>query len=196
MMATGESYEPTRRLRHACCSVDGGMIIGGGRGVLDFESIASREAPQNDDDRRIYLGLNSIDKFDSYLEIWSRLDTTGTPHPGLLGAACASVGDYMYMYGGHNGASYKGDLSLLNLKTLTWSQLSQEAAAGGPMRKDSCGIFICRGEQVVVIGGYGIPTGPAQTGASFIQDTRFTDGCGWTNEVHVYDIKRGIHLQN
>ena len=59
-MATGEyepTNEPTRRLRHAYCSVEGGLIIGGGRGVLNDDS------SQNQDDRRINLSYIAINYF-------------------------------------------------------------------------------------------------------------------------------------
>ena len=95
------------------------------------------------------------------------------------------------MYGGSSRKRREGVLSLLNLETLTWSQLSQEDTAGGPMRKDSCGMVCFHGDQLAVIGGYGYLTGPTQPGASFIKNTNFTDGRGWTNEVHIYDINRG-----
>ena len=191
-MAKRELYEPTRRRRHACCSSKGGVIVGGGRGIrLDIKSCLGSD--EGHGSRRIQLELNCIEQFDPYLEVWRQLNTTGTPHPGIVGAVCASVADQLYMYGGHNGKAYEGGLSLLNLQTLTWSQLCQEATNdGGPMKKDSCGIFILRGDTLVVIGGYGIPTGPTeQPGATFVQDTRFTDGCGWTNEIHTFNINQG-----
>ena len=36
-----------------------------------------------------------------------------------------------------------------------------------------------------------IPSGPTQPGAEFIKDSRFTDGRGWTNELHVFDVQKG-----
>ena len=55
-----------------------------------------------------------IEQFDPYLEIWSRLNTVGTPHPRLRCAACASHGEHVYMYGGQ-GTKFEGVLSCLNI---------------------------------------------------------------------------------
>ena len=177
-MATCELYEPTARLYPAFISTPRHLYLWGGSTVT-FET--------GSEDARIQQA-RCIEQFDPYLEVWRQLSTTGTPHPGLASAACASVGDQVYMYGG-GGKRYEGVLSLLSLKTLTWSQLCQEA---GPMRKSSCGMVSFHGDQLAVIGGYGIPTGPTQHGASFIRHTNATDGVGWTNEVHIYNINQGI----
>ena len=95
---------------------------------LEFESKSK--------DSRIKLARR-IEQFEPYLEIWSQLNTGGTPHPGLAGAACTSFGEYVYMYGGHTSRRFEGALSYLNVKTLTWSQLCPETAKG-PMRKVGC----------------------------------------------------------
>ena len=128
----------------------------GGR-TLAFES--------GSENARLQLA-NCIEKFDPYLEVWHQLNTTGTPHPGLDGAACSSIAELMYMYGGDNwtGCCGEGVLSCLNTKTLTWSQFCPEATDCGPMRKQGCGMMIYRDENIVVIGGVGIPTCPIQPG--------------------------------
>ena len=181
-MATREFYEPTARLNPAFISTQRHLYLWGGRTVA-FET--------GSEDARIQQA-RCIEQFDPYLEVWRQLNTTGTPHRGLDGAACTSVADQLYMYGGV-GKRREGVLSLLNLKTLTWSQLCQEATAGGPMRKADCGMVSFHGDQLAVIGGYGFPTGPTQHGASFIKSTKVTDGVGWTNEVHVFNINKGIY---
>ena len=132
-------------------------------------------------------------------EVWSeRHAVLGPPHPGLSDAACTSFGDYLFIYGGSFdglAASNSGVLSCLNVKTLTWSQLCPADTTGGPMRKAACGMVHVSSDKLAVIGGYGIPTGPTQPGSSFIRNTRFTDGRGWTNEVHVFDLSQGSHSQ-
>ena len=100
----------------------------------------------------------------------------------------------MYMYGGHTSRRFEGALSYLNVKTRTWSQLCPETAKG-PMRKAGCGLVHFNHNKLVVIGGYGYPTGPTQPGSSFIRDTMFTDGRGLSNEFHVFDISQGSHSQ-
>ena len=173
-MATREVYEPTARLYTTFISTPRHLYLWGGRTVT-FET--------GSEDAKIQKA-SCIEQFDPYLEVWRQLNTTGTPHPGLAGAACASVADQLYMYGGHSGKRREGVLSLLSLKTLTWSQLCQEATAGGPMRKADCGMVSFHGDQLAVVGGYGTPTGPTQHGASLIR--------GWTNEVHIFNINQGI----
>ena len=138
---------------------------------------------------------NCIEQFDPYLEVWSQLNTAGTPHPGLESAACASSGELVYMYGGAK-SRYEGVLSCFNVKSLTWLQLSPEGGtAGRPMRKIYCGMVHFHHDKLAVIGGYGYPTGPTQSGSSFIRNTRFTDGRRWTNEIHVFDLSQGIVTQ-
>ena len=54
------------------------------------------------------------------------------------------------------------------------------------MRKVGCGMVACD-SKLVLFGGYGIPSGPTQSGAEFIKNSTYTDGRGWTNEVHTFD---------
>ena len=98
--------------------------------------------------------------------------------------------------GGDVASCACGVLSRLNIKTLTWTPLCPEAIVGGPMKKYGSGMFMFKyGDKVAVIGGYGYPTGPTQPGATFIRDTRYTDGSGWSNEFHVLDISQGSYSQ-
>ena len=176
-MATPKLYEPAARYYHASCSIKSGAFVRGGR-TSDFESGWRKS--------RIKLA-NSIELFDPYLEVWRQLNTTGIPHPGLDGAACASVADDVYMYGGNSGEGVEGVLSYFDMKKLTWSQLCPEATAGAPMKKYGCGLFIVN-ENIIVIGGYGYPTGPTQLGASFIKKTNVS---GFSNEIHSFNTGQG-----
>ena len=138
-----------------------------------------------------------IEQFDPYLEIWSQLNTAGTPHPGLKYAACTSHEEFVYMYGGM-GTEVEGALSCLNfgVKTPTWSQLCPAETVGGPMRKDSCSMVHFHDDKLAVIGGYGYPNGPIQSGSVFIRSTTATDGSGWTNEIHIFDLSQGSDSQD
>ena len=180
LMATNAVYEPSARFLHSAFSIDRRVYVWGGR-TDDLES--------GSEDGKLELA-NSIEQFDPpFLEVWRQLNTVGTPHPGLDGAACVSFGENVYMYGGFNGGRYSDVLSRLNVKSLTWSLLrGPDEVAGGPMRKVDCGIVMFHEDKLVVIGGYGYPTGPAQAGSTFIMDTRK----GWTNEFHVFSIGQGI----
>ena len=177
--------EPATRFKHASFSVDGRVYVQGGQTVdLDLDS----------EDEKIKLAT-CIEQFDPYLEVWRQLNTTGTPHPGLVDSCCTSFGEHLYMYGGHSGKWCEGVLSCLKVKTLTWSLLCPETD-GGPMKKYGSGVVMFKyGEKVAVIGGYGYPTGPTQPGATFTKDTRFTYEIGWSNEFHVFDISQGSHSQ-
>ena len=96
------------------------------------------------------------------------------------------------MYGGE-GTKVEGCLSCLkcSVNTLTWSQLWPGETFGGPMRKTSCGMVHFNDDKLAVIGGYGYPTGPIQPGSLFFGSPIATDGIGWTNEIHIFDISQG-----
>ena len=183
-------YEPNSRLAHVASSVCDGpdqLIVWGGE-TSEFYS----------NDGRIQLA-SIIEQFDIHSEVWCQRGTGGTPHPAPSCAACTSFGNRLFIYGGsYDGAatSNNGLLSCLDLTTLTWSQLSLAGGTvGGPMRKVGCSIVHFHHDKLAVIGGYGIPTGPTQPGSSFIRNTQFTDGRGWTNEIHVFDISQGSDSQ-
>ena len=182
-MATQEVYEPAVRFFHVCFSLNNRVYVWG-RETVDFETGSEAD--------KIKLG-SCIEQFNPDLEVWRQLNTAGTPHPGLFGAACVSDGENVFMYGGGCGNRYEGVLSRLNLETLTWSQLSPETA-GGPMRKEGCGLIIVQ-DKLVLIGGYGYPTGPIQPQSTFVRSTMVTDGRGWSNEIHEFNMSQGSHSQ-
>ena len=178
-----EHYEPESRFGHILsCSSDGQVIVWGGETTELYSS-----------DGRIKLA-SVVQQFDPCTEVWRQRETRGPPHPGLFTAACTSFGNSLFIYGGHTGtaSSFSGVLSCLDLNTLTWSLLCSETA-GGPMRKTGCGMVHFNNNKLAVIGGYGFPTGPTQPETTFIRDTEFTDGRGWSNEVHIFDVSQGSH---
>ena len=191
-MASKKLYEPTAIYDHVSFSVKGQVYLWGG-------VTQNSESGSNDDMTKL---ANCIKRLDPYLEVWSQLNTTRTPHPGLVAAACASYGEHVYMYGGLNH-NIEGVLSCLNMKTLIWSRLCPAGTAGGPMGKGACGMVHFHHDKLAVIGGYGIPSGPTQPGSSFIRNTPTqpgssfirntykTDGRGWTNEIHVFNLSQG-----
>ena len=131
----------------------------------------------------------SIESFDSYLETWTRKTSKGDPPPWLYDGACASSGHIIYTYGGNGGQSYYGSLYEFNSRTSSWKELAPHSA-DSPMKKSSCGMVVW-GEKCILFGGYGIPSGPTQSGADFIRNSSSTDGHGWTNEMHTFDLKKG-----
>jgi hypothetical protein len=181
-MANKKLYEPAARFEHVSFLVGGKVYLWGG---------ATKDVTSGRQDEIVELACR-IEQFDPYLEIWSRLNTAGTPHPGLQFAACASHGEHVYMYGGGTTKA-EGVLSCLNfsVKTPTWSQLCPAETVGGPMRKVSCSMVHFCDDKLAVIGGYGYPSGPIQPGSVLLRDPNATDGCGFTNEVHIFHISQG-----
>ena len=92
------------------------------------------------------------------------------------------------MYGGVDGSRVLNCLHQLDTQSWTWSELTKS----GPMRKGGCGM-IAFDRKLLLFGGDGIPSGPTQSGAKFIKikNSNNTDGSGWTNELHLFDLKEG-----
>ena len=187
IMASKRLYEPAARHSHATSSfsIEGLAYVWGGR----------THSTESGSEKDLVDLASNIEQFDPYLELWTQLNTAGTPHPGLWYTACASTGEHLYMYGGYNirKDEFDNTLSYLSVKTLTWSQLYPAGTVGGleirPMGKMGCGIVHFHHDKLAVVGGYGIPTGPIQPETSF---TMFTEGRGgYSNEIHVFDISQG-----
>ena len=45
--------------------------------------------------------------------------------------------------------------------------------------------------KLLLFGGYGILSGPTQPGVKFIKNSNSLSGRGWTNELHLFDLKEG-----
>lgn len=129
---------------------------------------------------------SSIHCFDPLSESWVEEKCSGLPPPTLSLGACAAAGQYLYVYGGSNGSRYQSSLFQLDTKSLAWKRLS----SAGPTRKVGC-TMVVYGNKLVLFGGYGFPCGPTQPGAEFIKSGTNADR-GWTNELHTFDLKKGI----
>ena len=178
---TGSSakYEPLPRICHVSQSVGSKVLVRGGR-TKDF----SEKSRQH---------LSSVvETFDPYSELWEQRQVEGdAPSPGTYYTASASLHDDLFTFGGWDDKKFFNGLHQLDTKTWRWCQLSPQNAEGAPMPKCGCGM-ISFGERLGVFGGYGIPRGPTEP-QSFIKDTRFTNGSGWTNEFHTYHLKEGVY---
>ena len=62
------------------------------------------------------------------------------------------------------------------------------------MRKTGCRMIPVCHDTLALFGGYGIPRGDIQAASSFIKDDRFSDGRGWTNEFHIFNVTEGKAL--
>ena len=168
--------EPSPRRSHFSVAVEGQIYVYGGL-TEDFRREKSSLA-------------STVHLFIPCLESWQERRLKGPPPPGVYNGACASVGHHAFFYGGLDGTNRHGSLHQLNTSTLIWSVKS---TTGPPMRKTGCRM-ISYDDKLLLYGGYGIPSGPTQPGAEFIKDPRFTDGSGWTNELHTFCLEGGEGL--
>ena len=183
------NYEPLPRFNHVSGRVGSKIVVQGGR-----TKYFSEESKQH---------LSSVvEIFDPYSESWEQRQVEGNaPSPGAYIAASASLHDDLFSFGGWDGRGdhFFNTVHRLDTKTWCWSQESPQNADGAPMPKSGCGMIAFR-NSLVVFGGYGVSQGPTET-QSFIKNTSYTNGIGWTNEFHIYDLPEGNkkhfhHLMN
>ena len=173
-------YEPLPRFDHISESVGRKVVVQGGR-TKDFS------------EKRVqHLASAVVEIFDPYSELWEQRQVTGdVPLPGVYDTASASLNDILFSFGGTDGlGNFFNTLRRLDTKTWRWCQLSPQNAEGAPMPKVACGMISFR-DSLGVFGGYGIPRGPTEP-QSFIKNTRYIDGRGWTNMFHIYQLNDGI----
>ena len=177
---TGSSakYEPVPRLHHISGCVGSIVLVQGGQ-TKDFSE-------------KIRQHLTSVvEVFDPYSELWEQKQVKGDgPEPGIYAAASVSLHGDLFTFGGLFNGKLSNTLRRLDTKTWSWHQVSPLNADGAPMPKCSCGMISFR-DGLGVFGGYAIPLGPTEA-QSFLKDSRYTNGRGWTNEFHIYNLSEGI----
>ena len=163
-----------------CAPVEGKLHVWGGFSIdLETGKVSLKDH------------TSTVLTFDSYLETWSHLNAGGTPPSGLYSCACASAGHYLYTFGGGGSNSkYTGSLHQLDTRTSMWTELAKD----GPMKKANSAMVVYN-NHLILFAGYGIPSGPIQPGSEFILDRKATDGSGWTNEMHSFDLKEGERVK-
>lgn len=109
-----------------------------------------------------------VHSFDLSQRCWAKQPCSGPLPLGLCGAACASAGHLLYVYGGFDGSEYHDSLHQLDTKSLKWTQLS----SSGPMKKDACGMVVY-GRKLILFGGVNL------------QEQRYTDN------LHTFDLTEG-----
>ena len=124
---------------------------------------------------------------------WIRMDTVGSKPDAYQYFSTTSIGDHIYYYGGYDGTTNTDQLLELDSRTMKLKELIPRNSNEGPMKKRDCGLVSFRNDRLLVWGGYGIHT-TTQPGSRFVPDTARTDGSGWTNELHCYDIKSGMDM--
>ena len=171
-------YEPIPRVCHVSQSVGSRVVVQGGR-IKNFS------------DKNKQQLSSVVEVFDPYSELWEQREVQGdTPSHGTYLAASASLHGDLFVFGGMDGRNFFNKLHRLNTKTWCWYQLSPQNAEGAPMPKFSCHMILF-GECLGVFGGFGLPREPMEP-QSLIRSTRYTDGSGWTNEFHIYNLKLGV----
>ena len=177
LKGSSSKYEPLPRFCHISVGVGSKVVVQGG--VTKDLSEKSRQR------------LSSVvEIFDLYSESWEQRPVTGdAPSPGTYESASASLHDDLFSFGGYDGSQFFNTLHRLDTEKLCWSQVSPQNADGAPMPKTGCGM-IAFGNGLGVFGGYGVPRGPTEP-RSFIMDTKSTNGRGWTNEFHIYNLSEG-----
>ena len=139
-----------------------------------------------------------VEVFDVHSRHWEQWKTTGPPPTGLESAACASVEEHLFVYGGDihrdEPAEGGGKLHRLNTRTLQWVVMSpHNLAAECPMAMSGCSMTAI-GEQLALLGGIGrSKNSPVQPGSSFIDDDE--GDCRWTNEFHLYNLREGMTVR-
>ena len=178
--ADARLYEPSPRVGHYDCSIADNINVG--FGITGHSSTAAM--------RKL---SRQVEVYDCYSETWVQRKTTGTPPPGLVWGACTSINNKLYTYSGYDGSdsAYTGTLSQLDTSTMEWKLLTSDI---GPMKKQGAGMIGLKNGNVALLGGLGIPTSPTQPGSSFVKDINDTDGSGWTNEFHIFNISNCMLL--
>lgn len=141
---------------------------------------------------------STVEIFDAYLEVWKQQDTSGISPPGVYSGSCVSLLDLLYSFGGTiegtGASSYYNSLHTLDSTSYEWNLIQVLNEADGPMRKRGSGMVAYGQDKLALFGGFGIPTGHNQPGATFTKDTNHTDARGWTNELHLFSVNEGMLL--
>ena len=177
LTASSTNYEPLSRFYHVSGRSSCKVLVQGGI-TKDF-SEGSRE----------FLS-SVVETYDPYSELWEQRYVKGNPpSPGTYWSASSSLRDELFSFGGWDRRHYFNSLHCLDTKTWCWSEVSPQNADGAPMPKWGCGMIALR-NSLVVFGGYGIPQQPTES-QSFIINSKFPDGRGWSNKIHIYNISEG-----
>ena len=72
--------------------------------------------------------------------------------------------------------------------SLRWTRLTSVA------KKAGCGMVCFHSKHLLLFAGYGPPPTDIQPGAVFSRNTKSTDGRGWSNELHLFDLDTGMSV--
>ena len=157
-------YEPSPRAFSFSSVIDNKFILYGGKNTTNL----------------------SVDSYDNLTELWSPLITTGSHPPKLSGGSGVSHEESFFMFGGMVGSSLHNSLYQLDLKNMTFSQVTSNEV-DSPMKKRGCGM-ITYDQSMIIYGGECGPSYPIQQGSELVQNgNRY-----YTNDLHSFNIKEGM----
>lgn len=174
-----QNYEPRRRCSHASAQLANKVVVYSGLTEDD-----AKDAVQH------LASVHEVEVFDPCREQWAAKECKGeTPATLLHDAASTSSKDALFTYGGRDGdEQFLDSLHQLSADTYKWCRLSSRGES--PMPKWLSAMVAC-GNDLALLGGFGIPQGPIQLGSSFMR-SGMRDGRGWTNEFHIYHLNKGM----
>lgn len=109
MALNAKYYEPASRKGHALVEYMGKAYLVGGKTFNDQA-----------------ISLSSIDVFEPTSFKWQQCSTSGDIPEEVSHAAHATVGNFLYLFGGYLGVQRSGAMRLLNLESLRWSPVHQK----------------------------------------------------------------------
>ena len=135
----------------------------------------------------------SVKIYNPKTELWTSQITTGPPPAGVFDGGCTATESHLCCFGGIGEPMRRSsDLHMLNLKTYQWKKAKLKTCP--PLRKNGCGLIEVDEKTLGCFGGYGL--GSKQPSSTFIGNPKATDGSGWTNEFHLFDIQKGAIIDH
>ena len=135
--------------------------------------------------------------YDLHTAEWSELvvsDTTRREKRVVSGEAFTLVRNTLYTFGGWWDGVRNSRVRELDLDSCRWSECTSSNPSEGPMHKDKAGMVAYGDEMLCVFGGYGdAPERNGivrQRGAQYDTDMASVWGFCWTNELHLFHIKK------
>lgn len=180
------AYEPLPRTSHYAAAIDEQVFVVSG-------------LTQHLSNRKDALPC-LVEIYDPQFGEWSQRSTTWVGEPpltetfGLYNGACTSIGEDFYTYGGYLASAELSDtLSKLDTKTMKWSHVNRPKNAHSqycrPMKKRGCSMVGIGDRKLALFGGYALKSSNV-TNEFFEFQADGISPYGWTNEIHIFDIKK------
>ena len=131
-----------------------------------------------------------VEIFQHSMPNWKQKATSGQATPGLLSAACTTIGIHIYVFGGSDDTAYYSTIHRLDTKSLTWTEITTSNPGEAPMAKCNAGMLVMSVSILVIVGGYGmLPHHQHHPNRQYTPDPDpGYEGRGWTNELHCFHV--------